>query len=183
MSPQPQNLEPTSSIVQLTPPIFSIVQSLDSLVKDTHLGPGCCNIFGLSIDHCLDWMRKHSRDWVKIGRRRISYLMQIKKKGERPGMMDTRFGARWHNILTLISITVQTGQGWCQLFEIAQPGARCCPTLSLVLTTVSLTWVDKQTLIKIKKNICLLCLSSWRDRLTRCLHCVSRPYIWLCYRS
>ncbi|KAF3561736.1 hypothetical protein DY000_02013504 [Brassica cretica] len=47
MSPQPQNLEPTSSIVQLTPPIFSIVQSLDSLVKDTHLGPGCCNIFGL----------------------------------------------------------------------------------------------------------------------------------------
>ncbi|KAF3505212.1 hypothetical protein F2Q69_00041659 [Brassica cretica] len=47
MSPQPQNLEPTSSIVQLTPPIFSIVQSLDSLVKDTHLGPGCCKIFGL----------------------------------------------------------------------------------------------------------------------------------------
>ena len=54
MSPQPQNLEPTSSSVQLTPPIFSTVQSFDSLVKGTHLGPGCYNIFGLSIDHCLD---------------------------------------------------------------------------------------------------------------------------------
>ena len=71
-------------------------------------------------------------------------------------MMDTRFGAGWHNIQIQISITVQTGQGWCQLFEIAQPGARCCPTLSLVLTTVSLTWVDKQTLIK-KKFVYSVC--------------------------
>ena len=73
-----------------------------------------------------------------------------KKKKERPGMMDTRFGAGWHNIQTLISITVRTGQGWCQFFEIAQPGARCIPTLSLVLTTVSLTWVDKHTLEEVK---------------------------------
>ncbi|KAF3561735.1 hypothetical protein DY000_02013505 [Brassica cretica] len=64
MSPQPQNLEPTSSIVQLTPPIFSIVQSLDSLVKDTHLGPGCCNIFVLSIDHYSDF--DHCPDWAGL---------------------------------------------------------------------------------------------------------------------
>ncbi|KAF3596579.1 hypothetical protein DY000_02020466 [Brassica cretica] len=55
MSPQPQNLEPTSSSAQLTPPILSTVQSFDSLVKGTHLGPGCCNIFGSDFDHCPDW--------------------------------------------------------------------------------------------------------------------------------
>ncbi|KAF3487371.1 hypothetical protein F2Q69_00052235 [Brassica cretica] len=64
MSPQPQNLEPTSSSVQLTPPILSIVQSFDSLVKGTHLGPGCCNIFGLSIDHCSDF--DHCQDWAEL---------------------------------------------------------------------------------------------------------------------
>ncbi|KAF3487370.1 hypothetical protein F2Q69_00052236 [Brassica cretica] len=55
MSTQPQNLEPTSSSVQLTSLIFSTVQSVDSLVKGTHLGPGCCNIFDSDFNHCPDW--------------------------------------------------------------------------------------------------------------------------------
>ena len=172
----------TSSIVQLISLASSTVQSFDSLVKDTHLGSRCYNIFDLSIDHCLDWMRKHSRDWVKLGEEEYPRLLN-RKVNKRPWMMDTRNGAGSHNFQTLISITVWMGQGWCQLFEIAQPGARCSPTLSLVLTTISLTWVDKQTLVKKRKKGVLPCPSSWRDRLTRCLHCVSRPYKRLCCRS
>lgn len=56
----------------------------------------------------------------------------------RPGMIDTRVGAGCHNILTLTTITVLTGQRRSQFLEMARLGLGCYPTLFLSSNTISL---------------------------------------------